>query len=652
MPLNRIIFFFSLLCFSIAAYCQKTKTGITRNPQNINDYDKLTSFYRYYKPDSAMYYAQQGIAFAKEHKNENGLAQMLNQMGMIQDNLGKFDESRELYLTAHDIYTRTGFKKGIATELIRLGVVEMRKGNYDKAIGYFLESLKVAEQSGNKAGVLEANVTLAEGYMGQHKYDVALPYLAIAERINATIPFSNISLNMYNDFGMLYRDTGDFGKAKSYFEKGIGMSNKPQYQGLFITLTNNLASVYAKQGFKQRSIELQKTALAKAREIKNYLREQQTLTGLAETYGKDDPKQALFYFKQALDLVKQKGAQKQVIEILDRMAEMYRLQGDYKNAYRAKQEEHAIADKYFYQGMAKQIVSLQNKYELDKSVAKVKELQYINGKDALERKTMLTIIGGVVVLLIVLALFYFRTSKLNWLLNKTNNDLKESNTVKDKLFSVLAHDLRSPLATIINLLYVINDDELPPLERKELINMVTVTSSASLDTLNNLLKWGEMQLKGIRLNAVEIRPHDIVARDIDLLAASARLKGIAVYNTIDEDIRVVADRDHFEFVIRNLLSNAIKFTNQGGVVSIGATGYTDKNEVQFSVKDNGVGIEAERMKTIFNIGNVSTDGTKDEKGTSLGLVLCKEFVEANKGKIWVNSKPGEGSEFVFTLKSA
>jgi len=654
MSFNRSIVFFLLSYYSINAYCQQrpVPASVADRQLKMADYDKLTSYYRYYKPDSALYYAQAGIAYAKRTRNDNGLAQMLNQMGMIDDNLGKFDDSREFYLTANDIYTHTGFKKGIATELIRLGVVEMRKGNYDKAIGYFLESLKVAEQSGNEAGVLEANVTLAEGYMGQHKYDVALPYLTIAEGINATIPFSNISLNMYNDFGMLYRDTRDFAKAKIYFEKGIGLSNKPQYQGLFITLTNNLASVYAKQGFKQKSIQLQKTALAKAREIKNYLREQQTLTGLAETYGKDAPEQALFYFKQALDLVKQKGAQKQVIEILNRMADMYQVQGKYKEAYLAKQEEHEIADKYFYQGMAKQIVSLQNKYELDKSVAQVKELQYINSKDAFERKTMLTIIGGVGALLVIVALFYFRTNKLNWLLNKTNDDLKESNTVKDKLFSVLAHDLRSPLATIINLLYVINDDELPAEERKELINMVTVTSSASLDTLNNLLKWGEMQIKGIRLNAIELRPKDIVENDMMLLSASAKLKGIAMQNNIDENIRIVADRDHFEFLIRNLLSNAIKFTEQGGIVTVSAIATPEKKEVQFMVKDNGIGIDTAKLESIFSIGNISTDGTRDEKGTSIGLVLCKEFVEANNGKIWVNSKPGEGSEFVFVLKSA
>ncbi len=654
MSFNRTLIFFLLFYYPINAYCQQRPVpgNIPESRLKMADYDKLTSYYRYYKPDSALYYAQAGIAYAKRTKNDNGLAQMLNQLGMIDDNLGKFDESHELYLTSRDIYTRTGFKKGIATEIIRLGVIELRKGNYDKAIGYFLESLNVAEQSGNKAGELEAYVTLAEGYMGQHKYDVALGYLATAEKINATIPFSNITLNMYSDFGVIYRDTGNFDKAKAYLEKGISMSNKPQYQGLFITLTNNLASVYAKQGFKQKSIQLQKAALAKAREIKNYLREQQTLTGLAETYGKDDPAEALLYFKQALYLVKQKGAQKQVIEILSRMADMYQVQGKYKEAYQAKQEEHEIADKYFYQGMAKQIVSLQNKYDLDKSVAKVKELQYINSKDALERKTMLTIIGGVVVLLVIVVLFYFRTNKLNWLLNKTNNDLKESNTVKDKLFSVLAHDLRSPLATIINLLYVINDDELPAQERKELINMVTVTSSASLDTLNNLLKWGEMQIKGIRLNAVELQPKKIVENDIALLSASAKLKDIVVQNNIDENIRIVADRDHFEFVIRNLLSNAIKFTEQGGSVTVNAVAEPEKKEVRFAVKDNGVGIDAAKLESIFSIGNISTDGTRDEKGTSIGLVLCKEFVEANEGRIWVNSKPGEGSEFVFVLKKA
>jgi len=499
---------------------------------------------------------------------------------------------------------------------------------------------------------MESYLTLGEAYKGQHKLDTALNYFKRAERINNTLPFSNLSLNIFDGFGVVYTDQGKYNDAKAYLKKGIALSNIPKYQGLNITLTNDLASVYAKQGFKDTSIRLQKLALIKSRQINNYLRELQTLTSLAETYGKDNPGQALVYFKQALDLVKAKDAKKNQVDILGRMADMYRLLHKDDLAYATKQQQYAIADEYFFQKMAKQISSLQASYELSKSMADVQALKYENGQDALRQKVYIVVITGAVLLLLLMVMFYLRTKKLNQLLNSTNVELKESNEVKDKLFSVLAHDLRSPFSSIISLLSLINDDILDAKERKELIDMVVLSSNASLEILNNLLKWGEMQIKGIRINQANILPYPIIERNIALLSASAELKGIRINNKVGKAFKILADADHFEFVTRNLLANAIKFTKTGGLVSFGSEIDKEKGEVKFTVKDTGIGIAPNRLQSIFTMSSVSTTGTNDEKGTSIGLVLCKEFVEANQGRIWAESTIGEGSEFIFVLKLA
>lgn len=655
MAFYRFVVLVWLLCLSTYAYCYQTPAvGHSTNTASptIADYDKLIAHYRYYKPDSAIYFTQKAIALAKKNNDNNGLARILNQLGMIEDNLGKFDDSRENYLYAKSLYEGTGSQKGIATETIRLGVVESRKGNYDKALAYYLESLKVSEKSGSAAGKMEAYLTISEVYILQNKIDTALGILNKAQQINQTLPTSNLSLNIYIDFGNIYRETGEYDKAKAYLEKGLSLSNKPEYQGLNITLINTMAALYAKQGFKDKSIELQKTALAKAQAIHNFLREYQTMMSIAQTYGNDNPTQALIYFKQALDRVKEKGAQKQAIEILGRMADLYHLQGKDKQAYEAKQQQYAIADSYLFQRMAKQIVNLQAGYDLSKSKANVQQLTFINARQSLESKVFLGFAIGFILLLGIMGLFYYRTSKLNGLLNKANAELQESNTVKDKLFSVIAHDLRAPFSTIIGLLQVINDDDIPADDRKELIDLVSVTSTASLDILNNLLKWGEMQIKGIRLNPVNLNPHNIIERNIAVLSGAAEIKSIQLHNKVPGDTTVIADSDHFEFVLRNLLSNAVKFTSQGGNVTVLSTTDTARNEVQFIVKDNGVGISPDRFNQIFDLSSVSTDGTNDEKGTSLGLVLCKEFIEANHGRIWVESQPGEGSRFIFSLKKA
>ncbi|MEO6524811.1 MAG: tetratricopeptide repeat-containing sensor histidine kinase [Mucilaginibacter sp.] len=648
---KRIILF--LLAMPIYACAKPAPAGNKDATQlTIADYDKLISRYRYYKPDSAIYFTQKAIALAHANHDDVGLAKILNQLGMIEDNLGKFDESRQNYLEAIELYKRANSTKGVAIETIRLGVIENRKGNYDKALSYFLESLKISEQNKDLPGKMEAYLTISEVYILQHKIDIALKFLNQAEQINKTLPISNLSLNIYISYGNIYRETGDYDQAKSYLEKGLALSNKPEYQGLNITLMNTLAALYNKQGFKNKSIQLQKQALAKAQAIHNFIREYQTMMSIAETYGQANAKDALVYFKQALDKVKEKGAHKQAIEILGRMADMYHYLGNDKQAYAAKQEQYTIADKYFLQRMAKQIVNLQTGYDLSKSRASVKELQYLNAQQSLASKVVLGFAIGFILLLVIMGLFFYRTRKFNALLNQANAELKETNTIKDKLFSVLAHDLRAPFSTIIGLLQVINDDDIKPEERKELISLVSVTSSASLDILNNLLKWGEMQIKGIRLNPVILNPNQAIERNIAMLSGAAQVKSIYIQNQVGKDVAVVTDPDHFEFVLRNLLSNAVKFTAIGGDVTISTQTAKNGTEVNFIVQDNGVGIEPNRINRIFDLSNVSTDGTNDEKGTSLGLVLCKEFIEANHGRIWVESQPDEGSRFVFALKKA
>jgi signal transduction histidine kinase len=622
------------------------------NKLTVTDYDNLIAFYRYYKPDSAIYFANKAIDEAKRKKDDNGLAKILNQVGIINDNLGKTDESRENYLESRKLYTQTGNKKGMATENVRLGVVEMRKGNYDQAMGYFLESLRISEADNNTHGKMEAYLTIGECYLGEKKYDDALRNLKMCEQIDTTLPLSNLSLNLCIDFGMLYTATANYPQAMSYLNKGIANSNKPQYKGLNITLTTYLAAVYAKQGFKAHAIDLLKAALAKSRQINNYIRELQTLTAIAETYGKDDPESALIYLKQANELIKARGSEKSQIDILGRMADMYHVQHNESAAFAVKQQQYTIADKYYYQKMARQINNLQSAYDLTQSKASVQALKFENSRQRFRQRVILVVAGAALMLLLITVLFYFRTRKYNALLNKANNELTESNAVKDKLFSVLAHDLRSPFASIISLLSLINDDILDAEERKEIINMAVLSSNASLDILNNLLKWGEMQIKGIRLNPVKLAPYEIIDRNMAALSASAELKGISVVNRVEKSCNVLSDADHFEFVIRNLLSNAIKFTSEGGVVSVLSKTDKARNEMVFSIVDTGVGIEPQRLQSIFSLGNVSTSGTNDEKGTSLGLVLCKEFIEANKGRIWVESTVGKGSQFMFALQLA
>lgn len=627
---------------------ENTRTAVS---PDIERYNQLISRYRYDKPDSALFFTYKGMQLAKAWHDKNGEAMMLNQLGMINDNQGRYIESKQNYTLALAMYRSLHQGKGEAAEIIRLGVVELRQGNYDKAIDYFLQALKVSEGINDPKGIMEANITLGEAYMGQHKYPLALQYLKIAEKINDTIPFSNLSLNLYNDFGVAYTAINDLTNAKAYLNIGIAKSNIPQYQGLNITLTNNLAAVYAKEGNTRACISLQKSALHKAQAIHNFLRELQTLTGLATTYKPLNADTSLSYLFKAKALAQSKDAHKQVIEALQSIAELYTQKGNFPEALKAKNEQYALADKYFYKEMSKQIASLQSDYELSKSKVKVQELSLLNSRQLFERRIITAIALGAIVIMLITAWFYYRTQGLNRLLRKTNRKLDKSNQVKDKLLSILGHDLRTPFISVMNLLSFIDDEDLPAESRQELIAQLSRTTQASLETLDSLLKWGEMQIKGIQLNQTEFAVKPVTDRILSMLESAAGYKSIELINQLGPEVKVFADMNHVEFVLRNLISNAIKFTGTAGHVTVSARLNPVTRMVSLIIEDNGVGVAPERIKDIFSATNISSNGTYNEKGTSLGLMMCKEFMKANQGRIYAESELGKGSRFITEFKS-
>lgn len=645
---KSLLFFLLLYCPNTLYSFQKPVKPSLPVP-DISAYEKLIIHYRYNKPDSALFFVDLGMKLAKKNKDEEGVARMLNQMGMIDDNSGDAESSRQHYLEALEIYKRLNNYKGIIKENIRLGVVENRKGNSAAALPYFLQALKVSEQNKDKSGIMESYITLGEVYAFRHNYQRAISYYKQAEAIGTTLPFSSLKLNTCLNFGIAYRETGELSKAIYYFEKGISQSNYPEMMGLNISLTNGLAQVYAKSGATAKAIALQKGALQKSRKISNSIREFQSLIALAESYETSSPATALKYLQQALIVGQTKKANKQILEALSHIAALHEKSGNYKAAYQARTRQYSIADSFYFKDISLKISNLQAQYELTKSQAKVAQLKFVNNEQLLEQTIMFWIMTGATALLLILGAYFFKIRNLNRLMNRANTDLIQSNNVKDKLFSILGHDLKGPLASILNLLVMINKGWLSEEEKSLMLNKLEVQCNATQDTLNLILRWGQMQLKGVMINQSDVSPEKKIKRNVSLLKEMAAQKSITIEQDIEPDLRVFCDADHLDFLVRNILSNAIKFTPTGGTIHIAVRAYQD-NQVICQFKDSGIGIDPSRLESIFSVNNVSTMGTNNEKGTSLGLVICKEFINANKGNIWVESVIGEGSEFFFTLK--
>ncbi len=225
--------------------------------------------------------------------------------------------------------------------------------------------------------------------------------------------------------------------------------------------------------------------------------------------------------------------------------------------------------------------------------------------------------------------------------------LTELNSLKNKLFSVIAHDLKTPLYALRNLFRNVQQYDLPGEEIKVLIPEVVNELGYTTGLMENLLLWArsQMQAESIRPQVLDIAK--MTTEALQLLRLQAETKHIHVTSRIEKPVFVYADKDMINLVLRNLLSNAIKFTPEDGHISIGAQ--EERSHIEIFVEDTGTGISQDNLEKLMNDSYYTTKGTANESGTGLGLMLCKEFLSKNGGKMHVESKPGKGSIFSFTL---
>jgi len=235
-------------------------------------------------------------------------------------------------------------------------------------------------------------------------------------------------------------------------------------------------------------------------------------------------------------------------------------------------------------------------------------------------------------------------------LKESEANLRELNATKDKFFSIIAHDLKSPFNSIIGFsnLLARQIQEMDYTAIKEYASIIENSSLQAMDLLMNLLEWSRSHTGRIVFTPEKIDITASINQATELFSALALQKSITIYKKIQDRIFISADKAMISTILRNLISNALKFTNNGGKIVISAEQMS--NELIVSVMDDGVGIGKDSIGKLFRIDvSYSTLGTQNEKGTGLGLLLCKEFIDKHGGRIWVESEPGKGSKFFFSI---
>ncbi|MBU1099707.1 MAG: HAMP domain-containing histidine kinase [Bacteroidetes bacterium] len=243
-----------------------------------------------------------------------------------------------------------------------------------------------------------------------------------------------------------------------------------------------------------------------------------------------------------------------------------------------------------------------------------------------------------------------KLTELNIHLRESEDSLKKLNASKDKFFSIIAHDLKSPFNSLLGFSKLLAEN-MSEYSREEINDsIISVNNSAKkvYNLLENLLTWSRIQIGGMNFHAENVDLKELVQESIALLEDIAIQKNITIIDTVKSNTIARIDKNMIDTVLRNLLANALKFSNLSGKIIISA--HQENEIVKICVEDNGVGIASEDISKLFRIDiHHTTEGTQNERGTGVGLVLCKELVEKNNGEIWVESEPGKGSKFFFTV---
>lgn len=576
--------------------------------------------------EKALEYCQLAEELYSQANDLPGKAQTLNNKGIIYVRRLMYEQALDNFEKSLDIQQKLNNWEGIYQSLNNLSGVYIEMGSFDNAIELMLRALDIARQNGSVAGIAATNGNLGIAYRHKNDLKQALKSFSIAyDQYEKLSDYSGMAL-MLNNMGEMFLNEKNAEPALSYFERAYKLSLKTEDAHLRNACLNHLGNVYLLTGKPEKAVYYLEEASRIASENKYFHQQANAYRLLHETYAKmGDFQKAYFYSRLHTTINDSISVQKNISATKE--LEMKFMTG-------VKQQE----------------------IELLKKNAEIQELVLV------KQKTLtfgLTAFGIVMLVTSSLFILKYRQKKrialkleaANNMLVKANEIIAESNKTKDKFFSIITHDLRSPFLGLVGLTDLMVQD-MDNLEKEELRDYLTLTHRTAqnlFSLLENMLSWARLQTGKMVVQASNVNVCELVQEVKDVLENSAKLKEIGIHVQIEGRLYAYADRNMLLTILRNLISNAVKFSFPNQSIDVFAH-KLENNQVEIFVKDHGTGISKDRIDKLFQLGQKqSTRGTSNEKGTGLGLVLVKEMIELMGGHIRVESEENKGSVFIFTL---
>ncbi|MBI1768999.1 MAG: tetratricopeptide repeat protein [Bacteroidetes bacterium] len=631
----------------------------------VNLLIKLSRKVSTHSSDSAMHLATNALIIAIRSESEKDIARVYRAIGKIFYNQGKYISAIENYKTALIHSEKIHDSLLLSTALDDIGRSYRRIGEPRQAIEYFQKGLDIALAFEDKEmiGGIYNNMAMVLNDTGDDS--LALKYyeksLALAEETKDT---SSIILGM-NNIGYQYYRMKDIKKEEEYYLKALELTEKTKNAQMYGLTYDNIGSMWEDRGNLQKAFVYFQKSLEYERKsgVKVYIAEElKSVVGVCIKL--KNYQMALKYAREEFQLSEEVQSAELKAVAAKNLAIAFEKLRQFEQSLRYLKIADLISDSLNSLEKAKTVSNLASRYELTKKESEIKSLNFEKEMQKTELQLEGRIRYGliaflvVVTILLIVAIYQYRARKkandllVVWsqALDQKNQQLDNLNKVKDKIFSSIAHDVKSPLSSIQGLLGLMNMNVLSPGEFQKLIVELSARVNTTTSLLENLLNWSKNQIVTAKANPVKTNIKDLAAECFELYYSNAVEKNITLVNKIPDSSVIYADEEMIKIILRNLISNGIKFTRPNGEVKVVAT--SQENILYVSVSDTGVGIPQGDLGKIFGLNAKSTQGTAQEKGTGLGLILCKEFIEKNGGKIWVDSLQGQGSTFSFTVPLA
>lgn len=558
------------------------------------------------------------------------------------------------------------------------GVSQLIQSNFEAAMATHLEALSLREELQDTVGLLESQLNI-----GNILYRTGNANEA-AQRYRKALYFAQVSGNqrgqglLYNNLGSYFRDLwqetddkSDLDSANFYLQQSLKIKTDLNDLGGAINTLNQLAELARKEG----DLRLAENYLNRALEVSEGTQDKELqislLTELAEfSKEKGEFRKGVNYAESAFQIAEEMESTFLISATAGLLASAYEAVGDYRNAFIFSERKIAADQVLNVEKNKRASEDLLIKYESEKKELENQRLQEQQKfLDLSIRRKNEILIGFGVLLLVLVAGWVYQKKKNEELdlahretkeilaqlkvqnekielqakeLELANLALKESNRIRERLFSVVSHDLKSPLASLQGCLNIFENDLITEKEFRELLPRISSQTEVVGRLLENLLEWSSAQLEFNRIEFSPVKVKDLASESLNFYAQNIKTKNLQVFNEIPDDLQLILDRERLNFIIRNLISNAIKFTPEGGEIRIS---YSPEGKGKIMVSDSGLGMNSGQLQALFSGRVASGKGTQGEKGAGVGLMLCKEFTESIGAQLQVDSQENKGSTF-------